>query len=841
MGTRKLGRQRLSAVLHRGARRRVMRLILLIAAVTLALPAGGTAQGVRVGAWVDAVIAVEEPSDAAAVSRLEANDFQAWFSASANPEIRSRVQRNPALTSVLSYGLYHELTFNPIGPVFPGTNRLNPFSVAKIREAMNLLIDRRHIGQEIMGGNGTPRLLPINTAFPDYARLADVARKLEIRYAPNPDRAKSVISEEMGKLGATLVGGKWQYQGAPVTLTFLIRTEDERRQIGDYIAGLLEGVGFTVERRYGTAAVLSPLWIGADPAAGRMHMYTGGWISTVISRDQTGNFDFFYTARGRPDPLWQAYKPAAAFDKLSERLAQTDFDSVAERNKLMGQALELAVQDSVRVWLVERLSIWPRRKEVKIVSDLAGGISGSFLWPYTLRIEGRTGGTVKIAVPSMLPEPWNPISGSNWIFDTTLYRATQDWATLHNPFTGLAMPQRVERAEIFVKRGLPVGKSSDWVTLKFVPSIRVPGDAIISWDAKAQRFITVSEKHPQGLTARTKAVVYFEKDVWKKSQWHDGSLLSMGDIMLKLILIFDRSNEASAIFDPATVPAFKSFEETFRGYRIVSEDPLVVECYSEEFDLDAEELGHCGDVFWPAYGFGPGPWPTVTLGIRAEAARETAFTTAKARRLNVERVNYVAGPTLAILDRHLEAARAENYIPYAPTLSKWIKPEEATTRWKFLTHWRTGRGHFWVGLGPFMVQRVFPIEKIVELRRFSRFPDPSTKWVRFDQPRLATVAASGPQTVRVGSEAAFDVQITFAGRPYAAQDIDEVKYLLFDVKSELVATGKAQRVGETWKVVLSPEVTGKLAVGSNRLEVIVVSKVVSIPSFASVTFTTLPR
>ena len=816
-------------------------LLLLVVAITLVLPSAGLAQA-RVGAWVDAVIAVQEPTDAAAISRLEANDFQAWFSATSNPDLRDRVARNPALTSVASFGLQSELTFNPVGPVFPGTNRLNPFASPKIREAMNWLIDRRFIAQEIMRGMATPRYLPIDNAFPDFARLADVARKLEIQYAPNPDRAKAIISEEMGGLGATLVGGKWQFRGQPVTLTFLIRTEDERKQIGEYIAGLLESLGFTVERRLGSSAELSPLWSRGDPARGQWHLYTGGWLITAIVRDEAGNFDFFFTPRGLSGPLWQAYKPSPEFNRVSDRLARSDYSTLAERNRLFSQALELAMRDSARIWLVDRTSIWPRRAEVKVVADLAGGISGSLLWPYTIRYEGRTGGTVRIGVPNMLPEPWNPIGGSNFIFDTTLYRATQDYPTIVDPYTGLDLPQRVERAEVFVKQGLPVTKTLDWVSLQFVPEVRVPDDAIISWDPKAQRFITVKEKHPQGLTARAKAVVHFERDLFQKVQWHDGSRLSLGDVMLGWILTFDRAMEGSAIFDESAVPSFESFQQTFRGFRILSENPLVAELYSDAFTLDAEAIGAgAAGAFWPTYGFGPGPWHTVALGIRAEAAGEVAFTEDKAAKKKVERLNYIAGPTLAVLDRHLAAARAENFIPYASALSRYITPEEARTRWTFLTHWREGRGHFWVGMGPFLLQRVSPVEKVAELHRFSRFPDPSTKWVRFDEPMLAAVAASGPSTVRIGEEAAFEVRITFKGRPYPPREIDEVKFLLFDAKSALIASGQARQAGETWRVVLAPQATLRLVTGSNRLEVIVVSRLVSVPSFATVSFTTLPR
>jgi peptide/nickel transport system substrate-binding protein len=820
--------------------------ILLLLATILALPTGGFAQGQRVGAWVDVILAVTEPNDVAAISRLEANDIQVYFRGLSNPQVRDRIARNRALTFATSYGLYTELTFNPVGPVFPrGSERFNPFSNPKIREAMNWLIDRRHIAEEIMGGMARPRFLPISTAFPEAARVAEVVRKLEVRYAPNPERAKAVIAEEMGNMGATLAGGKWQYQGRPVTLTFLIRNEDERRPIGDYISGLLEGVGFTVDRRYGRSGELGPTWQRGDPALGQWHLYTGGWLSTIVARDDADNFEAFYTNRGfgGGSPLWLAYKPAPAFDRLADRLSRRQFSNMAERTRLFGQALELAMQDSVRVWLVDRISVNPRRAEVKVVADLSAGYGAAELWPYTLRYEGRIGGTVKIALSNLLADPWNPIDGSNWEFDQAVIQATQDPVTINDPYTGLQHRQRVERAEVFVQRGLPVGNEVDWVSLKVVPEIRVPDDAIISWDAKAQRFITVREKHPQGLKSKTKSVIYFERDMFRKMQWHDGSRLSMGDIMMKWVLTFDRSMEASAIFDPSTVPAFESFVANFRGFRVVSEDPLVVEYYTDSFLLDADWIASGAAVaFSPAdVGQGPGAWHNLAIGVRAEAAKQAAFSASKATKEKVEWVSYVAGPTLAILDRQLEAARSENFIPYAPTLGKWIKPEEARQRWTFLAHWRQGRGHYWIGLGPFQVQRVSPVEKIVELRRFPRFGDPSTKWLRFDEPRIASVVAKGPSSVRVGAEAAFDVPVTFKGRPYPAKDIKEVKYLVIDAKGEVVTSGQAQKSGDNWKVVLPASVTQRLTPGSARLEVVVVSRVVGMPTFATASFTVLPK
>jgi hypothetical protein len=68
-----------------------------------------------------------------------------------------------------------------------------------------------------------------------------------------------------------------------------------------------------------------------------------------------------------------------------------------------------------------------------------------------------------------------------------------------------------------------------------------------------------------------------------------------------------------------------------------------------------------------------------------------------------------------------------------------------------------------------------------------------------------------------------------------------VKYLLFDAKGALVATGEAEAVSDgQFLVTLPADVTSKLEAGSNKLEIAVVSKLVSIPSFAAFEFVTAP-
>jgi peptide/nickel transport system substrate-binding protein len=80
---------------------------------------------------------------------------------------------------------------------------------------------------------------------------------------------------------------------------------------------------------------------------------------------------------------------------------------------------------------------------------------------------------------------------------------------------------------------------------------------------------------------------------------------------------------------------------------------------------------------------------------------------------------------------------------------------------------------------------------------------------------------------------------SFEGAPYALDDLVGVKYILFDANGELAASGDAEAVEDGYfEVVLSADLTGELEAGSNLLEVVVISKLVAVPSATSMSFVT---
>lgn len=794
----------------------------------------------RHGGWADEVVFTVVDS-ASAVTQIQAGAIDIYGSGLSSdklPEIQAA-----GLNYSKQNGLYYELTFNPSGPEFPATGKLNPFSSAKVREAMNWLIDRQYLNQEIYAGGALLKWFTITTQFPDYAELADVVKALENKYAYNPEKANEVITAEMEAMGATLVDGKWTYKDEPVTVILLIRNDSDgtRVPIGDYVANQLESIGFTTDRQYKKSSEASPIWVGGDPADGLWHIYTGAWSATVIDRDQGDNFQFFYTPESAygSTALWQAKGVGQnpEFNELADKLAYNKFTSLAERREAFARALELSMEDSNPVWLIDGKNFAPWREGIEVSYDLAAGVDGSYIWPFTLRETGVEGGTITWGTPDILVDPWNPVGGTNWAFDNQVIRATTGSGILPDPHTGLYWPLRIESGAVYAKEGLPIGKTLDWVTLEFVPENVVPEDAWVDWDAVNQKWITVGEKYPEGLTANIKSVAVYPADLWETVKWHDGSPVTMADFVYTLIMSYDPAKPESAIYDEALAPSYDAVNANIKGIKFTSTDPLTVEFYTDTYALDAEINV---TTLWPAMLYGEAPWQTMTAASLAEAAGELAFSADKAAANEVEWTSFIAGPSLEVMTKYLDQAAAESYIPYAPTLGEYITAEEAAARYASAKAFFEKYGHYWIGTGPYILNSVNTTEKIVSIVNNPDYPDLSDKWNMFGDPKVAEVSLDGEAQAVLGTDFVFDVAVTFDGKPYPAEDVKEVKVMVYDATGLIVYTGFADLVEDgVYTATIPADATAKFEAGASKVEVAVVPLVVSIPTFADLEFVTV--
>jgi peptide/nickel transport system substrate-binding protein len=802
-------------------------IMFILTASILAIVPAAAAPEVPNGPWVDEVVWIKEGEASKVVDMISKGDMHAYFiDVRVDPKLAERIKTDPNIAYKYAYGLYFELTFNPVGPEFKDGS-FNPFSNPRIREAMNWLIDRNYIVNEIMLGFARPKWFPLNSAFPDYAKLADVLKILETEYSYNPEKAKTVIFEELTKMGCEYKDGKWYYKGKPVVIKALIRIEDQRRQIGDYVSDQLEKLGFTVERMYKSSREASPIWIRGNPADGQWHFYTGGWITTAVSRDDADVWAYFYTPLGRPDPLWQAYKPDPIFYEVARKLWNREFKTIEERQELMAKAAELAMKDSVRVWVVDQIVPYLYRKDVTLAADLSGGFSTG-LWSRTVRFVDKVGGTFRAGNREVFVEPWNPVAGTNWIYDTVIISATQGAAFLTNPYTGLPMPERVINVTVFVEKDVSTTVSSDWLTLKFVDRVDVPADAWWGYDTKAKKIVTAGEA---GVKAAKVRVIANYGDVIGKIKYHDGTTMSLADWVALWPLGFYRVDPDSPLYDAAAVPGFTEWRNLFMGWRILSTSPLVIEWYGNFTHPEAEFIA-TNFVGWPSI-----PWHVTAIGIRAEEKGLLAFSTSKADKMKVEWMNYIGGPSLKILSEVLDEMINTGYIPFSEWASQYVKPDEAKARYQALKNWYNEHKHFWVGDGPFYLDSADYLAHTATLKANRNYPDKADRWAWLAEPPIPEVKIEPPESVVPGLPANITVRVSYKGQPYSAARIEFVRYLVLDAAGNVLGKGEAKAVSDgVFRIVLPAEVTGKMVPGAYRVLTFTLSKDVAMPVTADATF-----
>ena len=163
----------------------------------------------------------------------------------------------------------------------------NPFAVREIRFAMNFLINRKKIIDEIMVGAGMPWYTPATPGQPNSSRYGLIATKMGMTAQGNEKKAladietamkaAAALPENAGKLKKE--GLYWAYNGEPVSVKFLIRVDDPTLRLpeGRYIADQIEKAGIKVERAELDRVGCRELYRKSDPKDYRWSLYTEGW------------------------------------------------------------------------------------------------------------------------------------------------------------------------------------------------------------------------------------------------------------------------------------------------------------------------------------------------------------------------------------------------------------------------------------------------------------------------------------------------------------------------------------------------------------------------------------
>ncbi len=852
---------------------------------------GEKAASKRKGGWLDQITMIGVNDDAA-VTQLKAGAIDI-FAGSLTGEALKQIQE-AGLEYVGSSGTNYEIMLNN-GDTMEKAGTFNPFSIKKVRQGLQRLIDRNYIVQEVFSGAAVPRYFPISSGSPDYARYVEFARKAEATMSYDKEKATQMITEAMEAAGAVKNGdGNWTYNGEVVTVKFLIRTEDgKRKPIGDYISNELESIGITVDRFYGTSAECGAICFQTDPFEGKWHLYTGAWGASTLARDSAIYVHDYDSPDSRMSFLLsqKTLEPSPEYNEILESLANNKFSTMEERSKLFEKAFAYSAEHSFRIWIADGRSYTPWNDDVATSYNLAAGVDGDTMTAYTIRFKDKEGGSMVWGNQSPpLIEPINPINGSNWAYDNQYVRMTQDYGKIGDPFTGLFYAKRAEKADVVVKKGLPVGVQYDWVDLSFEDEIRVPDDAKSEWDVETQSWIrsgsdelqkrleraqakleaankALAEAGEEGKavaqadvaaaesavekaqedadrgyrTAKCKSVIYYEKEL-TENKWHDGTNMSVADFVMAMIMQYELSDEKSPLYDEFVAASLISGRPYEKGWKIVSEKPLVIEFYSDNVFLDAEQNVY---TFWPGFPLYPraqGSWYQMAISNKLVADGAATYSKGIANKEGnegMEWLNWVAGPSLELLEAAAKDYMAEGTIPFEPELSKYVSVEQAKASYKNLLDFYNKYGHFYSGMGPYILTDVLSVEETVVLKHNPDYRDDAEKWSFLSSPKLATVELDGPGSVSSDAEATFEVMVSFGEdlEAYPANEISSVKYLLFDSKGAVADVQEVEASEDgLYPIKLTADSIKKLGKGSCKIEVVVSPISVAAPSIIQAEF-----
>jgi len=774
-------------------------LLLSILVLSSTFPQTAYAQEPPNGPYPDELIIFLHGDEATVVPKIEAGDMQGWLWW-LNIE-NTKVAQASELTSLIdAYGLYNELFINPLET----TEKFNPFSIREVREALNWLIDRRYITNEIWYGRGAPKWTIFKTVSPDYARVADYMKQLESKYEYDFERAKVQIFTALEEAGAVLQEGKWYYNGTLVTINFLIRIEDERKATGDYVATQLEKLGFTVERLYKPSRDAFRLWGALAPTQrGEWHIYTAGWISTAMIAYEDDLAWFMYS----PDnaPAFEVYQPSPLLREAMDTLNNGEYQSTEERNELVKTVTELSLEDGVHIWYLDQMVSFPYSANMgPFIYDLYGGDQN--YWALRSLRYTEPGGTIKLGARAIFVEGFNLGAGFSWLYDVYAYYLVVDYGVFPHPHTGRYIPVRTD---FVVETAGPAGKLS------------VPSDAL-AFDVATRSF------NPVGADVKATSKVTF---TFTLGEWHHGQAINEADILHAIAEVFRLVTPGTDIYDPvAASPTRTIFVNNFKGIKFLSED--VAEVYIDYWHVDDSYIAWYANV-WPE-----GPWELCALANKVVSEKKTAWSVDMADEWGVDMLDGTKGTSIPILADALETLAAENHIP--PELDGIVTESEAAARWGALQDWYSETGHFWVGSGMYMFDKADPDALQMSFKAFRRYPFKADKWDSMLTVKIPEVAATEvPVNVVPGLGATFNFTVTVAGAPYERA---EMKYLLIDPRGQVVASGTATSLGQgTFSVELTGDDTAGMAVGSNKMITITLGEEAALPVTKEIAFTVIPE
>ena len=792
---------------------------------------------IKKGAFVDQVNFIHYLDENLAIQELKAGKIDTYFF-NVPTAVVSDLKSDPTLSLYQSVGFKDDLLLNP-APAKSTTADFNPFSIRQVRFAMNYLIDRGFVVNEILKGYGVSMTDPYGAYSPEYLNIIDTVQSFGFRH--DPVMAEKMMSEALIHAGATKdnvsssSNGKWMYSGKPITIKILIRSDiPDLKSIGEMTSSDLESIGFNVIRDYGDRTTANSIVYGSDPQDFKWNIYTeaggGGGIIKYDPYAVSGAYAPWNAGMpGNENPSYWNYKNST-LDTITQKLQFGNFTSENERNNLLRAAVKDGMQESVRVYIATLNPTYVATKNVKgLVNDVGAGITSRLSLINGRLQDGNSNNnhtTMNVGMKQINAGAWNTIAGLDF-YSQTIMNNIIDPPIWTHPYTGAYIPIRTPWTDI--QTNGPHG------------TIPVPVGTII-WDPLHQQWKKVNGDSESRKINDNNSSTPTSKATYNLlySKWHNGIMMDKNDVLYANYFGYQWGTNTGAgdktvdsEFTSSQAPALKHM----KGIRFLSDNKI--EVYMDYWHFDKNEIAgapfqfnavYGAAIMWPAE-----PWEITAAEERLVTEGKFAFSKTDSTSKGVDWLSLLVPDHANAVKQELIKMKAEAYVPIA--LKNTVSSNEAIKRYDASINWITHHNNAIIGNGPFYLDAYNPSGGVITIKAFrdNSYPFSIGYWNKYEHPKLATIetaVSNIPRIIHIGQPSNMVIQVNVDGKP---SNNATLRYYLSNADGKIVASGIAKElmsyssnnnngnmVGK-YIIQLSDGDTRKLSRGPNILELFVVS------------------
>lgn len=646
------------------------------------------------------------------------------------------------LNTVEAVSSYDELSINPVhdddspylitatseppsGADLPLWHRtgtfFNPFAIREVRYALNFLISRQNIVDEVLSGFAGPMYCPVKTTEASYEPyFKSVIDSHGLTPAGDEQLGITMINDAMEAAAANLTGhtlvkgtdGFWKFDGEDLYLPILIREEDERKPIGLYVCAQLEKAGLKVEELVKPRSITSPIIWSSNPTNFDYVIYTGGWGSSYAWLYPEQNIAQMYAPwytymPGAGEPSWWNYQNQS-IDDLTKKVVTGQIETEEEYWNLNAEAIDMGIEESARVFLVHTKSYYAANKRVtNLIADREVGLGTRWSLINMKTPDNILRVTEFSDAGKLFMSTFEPVEGLTDVYTNYMWRILRDYGTFANPDgqpVTVSTPYTITKDYEFVLN--EETEEMDLVGLMDVPASAVTYDSVENdWAAIGS-----------GQKCTTKIVYNI-----KQGNWHNANPVVMADVLYSLAFAWEWSSEdgsADPYYDGGFGTNAVETMSNIIGIEVLNDEQIAFYVnYIFPAD-DAVVAEFFGQVLQSVSFCCPGvPWEI--LDTMSELVASGAYVFQEDGGIDLLTAAHVAD-----IKSKMQSLKSSGYIPDA--LKGTITEADAETRYTAAIKWIDDMGHALISNGPFYIHSYKASEQFLEMRRFTgELPEPS--------------------------------------------------------------------------------------------------------------------